>query len=174
MKNSPPDQHPVLLAFGSNLGDRQKQIETALKALETHPEISVQALSPWYETEPIGYTEQGPFLNGVALLHASLSPLALLSVLQNIEHQLGKSTPFLNGPRTIDLDIIWYADFTRQYPQLALPHPRWAERLFVVRPLADLLVACPEEAVPSTWRTAVAQAREQLDSREWEKMRPWR
>jgi 2-amino-4-hydroxy-6-hydroxymethyldihydropteridine diphosphokinase len=91
-----------------------------------------------YETEPVGYLDQGRFLNAVVLGTTALTPQALLGQLQRIEQALGRERPFPNAPRTIDLDLLLYDDLVLEQPELTVPHPRLHERFFVLVPLAEL------------------------------------
>ena len=128
--------HTVWLALGSNLGDRLANLQAAIAAL--HPEARVLQISPVYETPPWGYTDQPAFLNQVVQAETTLTPAGLLKKLKHIEARLGRRATFRNGPRLIDLDILFYDDLVLDNPGLAIPHPRLAERAFVLVPLADL------------------------------------
>jgi 2-amino-4-hydroxy-6-hydroxymethyldihydropteridine diphosphokinase len=129
----------VYLGLGANLGDREGTIRLALSRLNAHDEIDVQRVSRLRETDPVGYEDQPRFLNGVARLQTELEPLELLSVLLDLERDLGRTRrgPRL-GPRTIDLDILLYDSRIVDEPELRIPHPRMAERMFVLEPLAEL------------------------------------
>ena len=127
------------IAFGSNLGDRNKNIQEALLALSSHPKIKLIKTSSIIETEPEGGPPDQPkFLNGAVKIETDLSPDDLLSALQAIEKQLGRSRAIKNGPRTIDLDIIFYGDEIINKPGLVIPHPRWRQRQFVLKPLREI------------------------------------
>jgi 2-amino-4-hydroxy-6-hydroxymethyldihydropteridine diphosphokinase len=129
----------VYVALGSNLGDREGTIRRALKLLEADGQIEVVAVSSLHETDPVGYLDQPRFLNGAAALRTQLAPRALLERLQDVERELGRdrSGPRY-GPRTIDLDLLFYGDETVDEPGLQIPHPRLTERRFVLEPLAEL------------------------------------
>ena len=129
-------QHSVFLALGTNLGDRFANLQAALEALA--PQVQVAAESPVYETPPWGYEDQPAFLNMVVKAETSLAPEALLGFLKQLEAQLGRKPTFRNGPRQIDLDILFYDDLVLDESSLSLPHPRLHERAFVLVPLADL------------------------------------
>jgi 2-amino-4-hydroxy-6-hydroxymethyldihydropteridine diphosphokinase len=111
----------------------------ALARLNAHDGIDVQRVSRLRETDPVGYEDQPRFLNGVARLQTELEPLELLGVLLDLERDLGRTRhgPRL-GPRTIDLDILLYDSRIVDEPELRIPHPRMAERMFVLEPLAEL------------------------------------
>ena len=151
--------HTVYIAMGTNLGDRLANLRAALAALA--PDIQRLDESPVYETEPWGYTDQPPFLNMVLRAATDLSPHDLLNRLKNIESTLGRIPSFRNGPRLIDLDILFYDDITLNTPPLVIPHPRLHERAFVLVPLADI---APGLAHPAL-EISVAQLVETVDRR---------
>jgi 2-amino-4-hydroxy-6-hydroxymethyldihydropteridine diphosphokinase len=129
----------VYVGLGSNLGDREATIRHALELLEAEGDIEVDALSSLRETDPVGYEDQPRFLNGAAALRTELAPRALLERLQTVERKLGRDrTGPRFGPRTIDLDLLLYGDERIEEPGLEIPHPRLAERRFVLEPLAEL------------------------------------
>src|SRR5262249_55196522 len=120
------------LSLGSNLGDREANLQGAIEQL--HP----VRLSPIYETEPVDYTDQPEFLNLAVELKTALAPEALLAWMQEIEHDLGRVREIPKGPRTIDIDILFYGDQVITLPNLEIPHPRLPARRFVLAPLADI------------------------------------
>ncbi len=126
----------IYLALGSNLGKRLENLRAALHALP--PAVVVKDLSHVYETAPWGYAEQPHFLNLAARVESELSPLALLKFLKETEIRLGRVPSFKNGPRQIDLDILFYDNQILDSPPLTIPHPRLHQRAFVLLPLADL------------------------------------
>jgi 2-amino-4-hydroxy-6-hydroxymethyldihydropteridine diphosphokinase len=127
------------IGLGSNLGDREAAIRAALERLAASPEIEVEAVSSLRETDPVGYVDQPRFLNGAAALRTELPPRTLLERLQEVERELGRdrSGPRF-GPRTIDLDLLLYGTEQIDENGLEIPHPRLAERRFVLEPLAEL------------------------------------
>ena len=130
----------VFVGIGSNLGDRERQIASALELLAQESGVEVIAVSTLRETEPVGYREQPPFLNGAAMMETELPPRELLDRLLAIERRLGRvrgEGPRF-GPRTIDLDLLVYGAETIDEPGLQVPHPRLAERRFALEPLAEL------------------------------------
>ena len=127
----------VYLGLGSNVGVREANLRAAIKLLTRHGD-SIRKQSPVYETEPVGYLEQPSFLNCVCLLETDLSPSDLLTAVQGIEWSVGRTPTFLNGPREIDIDILFYSDLILESDTLTVPHPRIAERAFVLEPLADI------------------------------------
>ena len=127
---------PVFLALGSNLGDRRGNLRAALAVLA--PQVRLLRASPVYETPPWGYTDQPAFLNQVVEVETELDPWELLAFIKELERQLGRRPGIRNGPRVIDLDILFYNDRIIDMPGITIPHPRLHERRFVLAPLADL------------------------------------
>ncbi len=129
---------PVAVAFGSNLGDRREQILAA--AARVAEILSNFRLSTIIETAPVGAgTEDDPaYLNAVGIGESPLPARALLETLQGIESAAGRTRPFANAPRTLDLDLILVGEETLNEEGLAVPHPRFRERRFVLEPLAEL------------------------------------
>jgi 2-amino-4-hydroxy-6-hydroxymethyldihydropteridine diphosphokinase len=130
----------AFVGLGSNLGDPEKLIRSALELLGAEAGIEVVAVSSLRETDPVGYEDQPRFLNGAAELATELPPQELLERLLAIERRLGRvrgEGPRF-GPRTIDLDLLLYGQETVQEPGLTLPHPRLHERRFALEPLAEL------------------------------------
>ncbi len=126
------------IALGSNLGDRYHYIAAAVEYIKRLPDTEFIALSPLYETEPVGFVDQGFFINGVCCIDTTLTPYRLLQHMLMIEQLLGRIRSVKNGPRTIDLDILLYGDIKMETPTLTIPHPRMHEREFVMKPLRDL------------------------------------
>lgn len=129
------------IGLGSNLGEREQQLEQAIMQLHRHPDIHVIGCSSMYETKPVGYVEQDDFLNMVIRVRTALAPLELLRVLLATERELGRIRQFANGPRTIDLDLLLYEGIEMNTAELVLPHPRMFERGFVLIPLLELMEA---------------------------------
>lgn len=127
------------IGIGSNLGDRQKYIESAVDGLKSVKGIEVKRISNIYETEPAGGPKQDKYLNGVIEIETTLEAKGLLRELQVIEKRLGRVRTVKNAPRTIDLDILLYGDRKINEPDLKIPHPRMRERDFVMRPLKELI-----------------------------------
>lgn len=126
----------IYLALGSNLGDRLGNLKAARAALS--PQVRLLAASPVYETPPWGYEDQPAFLNQVLEVETDLDPWELLVYFKQIEKQLGRQPSNRNGPRLIDLDILFYNERIIDMPGIAIPHPRLHERAFVLVPMADL------------------------------------
>jgi 2-amino-4-hydroxy-6-hydroxymethyldihydropteridine diphosphokinase len=130
----------AFVGLGSNLGDPEELIRSALELLGAEAGIEVVAVSSLRETDPVGYEDQPRFLNGAAELATELPPQELLERLLAVERRLGRvrgEGPRF-GPRTIDLDLLLYGQETVQEPGLTLPHPRLHERRFALEPLAEL------------------------------------
>jgi len=127
----------VYIALGSNLGDRSATLARAVEAMNSAG-IRVTRQSSLYLTEPVDAPGQASFLNAVAEAETSLLPLQLLHALMKIEWELGRRRIAPNGPRTIDLDILFYGSSVIRGPGLQVPHPRLAERRFVLVPLAEI------------------------------------
>lgn len=138
------------VGLGSNLGDRRGLIREALKRLELIDGIHVRRRSRIIETDPVGGPQQPRYLNAVAEVETRLEPGPLLRRLHEVERSLGRERRTRWGPRTIDLDLLLWGDRSMATRDLTLPHPRMAERRFVLAPLAEL---CPARRVPGTGRT---------------------
>jgi len=139
-----PARHRAIVALGSNLGDRGAYLRFGLERLS-----NVVAQSQVFETDPVGGPEnQGPYLNMVAIVDTDLDPFALLRRLLQIEAEAQRVRKVRWGPRTLDLDLLFYDDCTIQSEELTVPHPRFAERRFVLEPLAEV---APEHC-PDDWR----------------------
>jgi 2-amino-4-hydroxy-6-hydroxymethyldihydropteridine diphosphokinase len=140
------------IALGSNLGDRRAYLDQALEALRRQPGIAVTRVSSIYETEPVGGPPgQGPYLNAVAEVDTGRTADELLRALLDVEAGLGRVRLERDGPRTLDLDLLLYGDLVRADSHLTVPHPRLHERLFVLRPLAEV---APGVVHPVLQRTA--------------------
>ncbi len=137
----------AFLGLGSNVGNRRGHLAHALRRLDAATTLT--GVSPVYETAPVGYTDQGPFLNLVVRLETGMEPGTLLELVRAIERERGRERTFRNAPRTLDIDILLYGDRTVDRPGLTIPHPRMHERAFVLVPL---LALAPEVADPRTGR----------------------
>ena len=129
-------EHIVYLALGSNVGNRAANLKAAIAALP--PQMEVKAKSKVYETPPWGYTSQEKFLNQVIKVQTYLEPEPLLKHLKRLEVALGREVTFQNGPRLIDIDILFYDDLVFESAAVVIPHPRLHERGFVLMPLMDI------------------------------------
>jgi 2-amino-4-hydroxy-6-hydroxymethyldihydropteridine diphosphokinase len=128
--------HIVYLGMGTNQGDRLANLQAARTALA--PSVRLLQASPVYETEPWGFLDQPAFLNQALKTETGLPPVDLLAYLKALETHLGRQPNFRYGPRLIDIDILLYDDLVLRLPGLEIPHPRLAERAFVLVPLVDL------------------------------------
>lgn len=153
--------HEALLAVGSNLGDRETYIETALSALREHPLTQVLAVSDKITTTPYGGVEQEDFLNGAVLLRTLLSPQELLHLMQEEEQKANRVRTVHWGPRTLDLDLILYDDLVMDTQELVIPHPDMQNREFVLKPAAQI---APYYRHPLLHKT-IAQLLEELEHR---------
>lgn len=127
------------IAVGSNLGDREYYIRSALRKIRQLPETKLRKVSSLIETEPEGGPSgQGRYLNGVVEISTGLFPYRLLQELQKIEAELGRIRSCCNAPRQIDLDILTYGEAIISEEALKIPHPRMAARLFVLEPLKEI------------------------------------
>ncbi|MER5422516.1 2-amino-4-hydroxy-6-hydroxymethyldihydropteridine diphosphokinase [Streptosporangium roseum] len=124
----------VVLALGSNLGDRFDTLQGALDSLFDAPGLEFVAVSPVYETDPFGGPEQGPYLNAVVIAQSALEPRTLLERAQGVENAFGRVREERWGARTLDVDLITVGDVVSDDPELTLPHPRAHERAFVLVP----------------------------------------
>ncbi len=140
----------VYLGLGSNLGDREANLRRALRRLREGG-VQIERCSGVYETEPWGVREQPRFLNAVCRGRTELAPPDLLALAKRIEGELGRAATVRYGPRTIDIDILLYGDLVLDTPDLTIPHPRLAERAFVIIPLAEI---APDVVLPGDGRTA--------------------
>lgn len=144
--------HVAYLALGSNLGNREGYLREAVKKLEGLEGCRVERVSDFLETEPYGGVEQGPFLNGCLQLSTILEPEELLREMNRMEEEAGRQRLIRWGPRTLDLDMIFYDDLVTEDEHLLLPHPDLGNRTFVLEPLAQL---CPYKRHPLTGETVL-------------------
>ena len=127
---------PIYLALGTNLGDREANLQKAIESLT--PKVRVIKKSSVYATPPWGYADQPEFLNQVIEADTTLHPLPLLHLLKSIEAEMGREETFRNGPRLIDLDILFYGSEVVEGEVITIPHPRLQERAFVLVPLNEI------------------------------------
>ena len=152
----------LYLSLGSNVGDREANLRAAVERL------GAARVSPIYETEPVDYVNQAWFLNLVAEVETDLFPRQALAWTQRIERELGRVRTVPKGPRTIDIDILLFGGVLMRTKELEIPHPRMAERRFVLQPLADL---APDLRHPATGRTVWEMLASLLDT---VVVRPWK
>jgi 2-amino-4-hydroxy-6-hydroxymethyldihydropteridine diphosphokinase len=141
------------VGLGANLGDSRRQVERAIIALRRLPRTRLETVSALYRTAPVGPQDQPDYVNAVAALRTSMTPIALLLALQSIEQRLGRVRDGRRwGPRMLDLDLLLYGRLSLDTPMLSLPHPRMHQRGFVLVPLADIAPA--DLPVPGRGRLA--------------------
>lgn len=162
---------PVYVSLGSNLGDRERNIARTIEALAVRC-IRVTQRSSFYSTEPVDFETQHWFLNCVVEVETNLMPRQLLRALEEIEREMGRRRLVRRGPRVIDLDILLFGSSVVRAPELEIPHPRLAERRFVLVPLAEiapalrhpvanktiaeLLAETPDRSLVHRWRSSGA------------------
>jgi 2-amino-4-hydroxy-6-hydroxymethyldihydropteridine diphosphokinase len=155
------------ISIGSNLGDRAENLNRAVAHLDGS-DLTVTEVSPFYSTEPVGFQDQPWFLNAAVSLETDLSPMELLKRCRQIEDTMGRVRTFRDAPRTVDLDILLFGNRIIDRPDLQIPHPRMAERRFVLKPLSriapeaihpvlgkdirSLLAACPDTSAVLLYR----------------------
>ena len=130
--------HKAYIAIGSNLGDKEKNIKEALEIINNSGHSKINKVAKYYNTKPVGYTEQDEFLNTAIEMKTLLSPKNLMKFLLKVEKDLKRERIIKWGPRTLDLDIIFYDDLISSDEEVIIPHPRMEERLFVLEPLCDI------------------------------------
>ena len=160
--SNPPST--VWIGLGANLGERADTLRLAIGAIDAISETRVQRVSSLYRSTPVD--AGGPdYLNAVAGLSTTLAPQALLQALQAIELAAGRQRPYRNAPRTLDLDIVDWADATIDTATLTVPHPRLWQRAFVLRPLAELV---PQRVPASALQAVQTQAIERYAAPGWQ------
>jgi len=130
--------HKAYIAIGSNLGDKEKNIKEALEIISNSKHTKINKIAKYYNTEPVGYTDQGEFLNTAIEIKTLLNPKNLMKFLLEVEKSLKRERIIKWGPRTLDLDVIFYDDLISSDEEIIIPHPRMEERLFVLNPLCDI------------------------------------
>jgi GTP cyclohydrolase-4 len=148
----------VYLGLGSNLGDREQNLARATDLLAQR--VKIDKTSSLYVTEPVDHRDQPLFLNAVCRIRTSLAPEELLGLAKRIEAALGRKPSFRNGPRPIDIDILFYGDRVVNVPHLVIPHPRVQERAFVLVPLAEV---APRLVHPVSGQTVTEMVRRMGD-----------
>lgn len=138
-------KHRAFIGLGSNLGDPETQLLRAFDELDALPSTRLAARSSLYRSAPLGYADQPDFVNAAAEVETGLSPRQLLEALLAMERRHGRVRDFLNGPRTLDLDVLLYGGLILHEHGLTLPHPRIGERAFVLLPLLEI---APAIAIP--------------------------
>lgn len=161
--------HIAYLSIGSNMGDRPQNCCQGIQILCSDDRISLIAQSPFYETEPVGYTDQEWFLNGVFKIQTDLAPLDLMFKTQAVQKRVGRRPGGIRfGPRILDLDIIFYDDYILDSPQLTIPHKRMHKRRFVLQPICDI----DPDIMHPVLRQKVKRLLDQLED-EGQGIKPW-
>lgn len=156
----------VYLGLGSNLGNRQDNLDKALAFLEQR--LRVERISSVYETEPVGNINQPRFLNLVCQAYTKLSPTELLTLAKSIESKLGRALNKPNAPRPIDIDILFYGEQVIKTPELVIPHPRLTERAFVLIPLNEIAPDLVHPVAGKTIKELLKGVRETQGVFKWE------
>lgn len=130
--------HKAYIAIGTNLGDKEKNIREALEIISNSSHTKINKIAKYYNTEPVGYTDQDEFLNTAIEIKTLLNPKNLMKFLLEVEKSLKRERIIRWGPRTLDLDVIFYDDLISSDEEVIIPHPRMEERLFVLNPLCDI------------------------------------
>jgi 2-amino-4-hydroxy-6-hydroxymethyldihydropteridine diphosphokinase len=156
----------VYLSLGSNLGERDRNISRAISELDKR-NVRVVRESPWYETEPVDLREQPWFLNCVVEVEWDGQPDELLEILHDIELSLGRTRRVRNGPRSIDMDILFFGARVAHLPQLEIPHPRLGDRRFVLVPLNDLAPSLRHPVLRASVAELLRQTADRSEVRRW-------
>lgn len=160
----------VYIGIGSNMGDRQAYCEEAVRLISRFQKTSLITVSSLYETAPLERADQDWFINCVTAVRTTLSPRELLQACQEVEQFLGRKRSVRFGPRTIDLDILFYGDQIIHETDLTIPHPQAHERRFVLEPLAEI---APEMEHPVLRKTASQILQEMRNHQEVRRMAPF-
>ncbi len=152
----------AFIGLGSNLGDKKKNIDTALKHINKIKGVKIEKKSSLYNTSPVGYLEQDDFINMVCMINTDLSPKNLLNELQQIEKYMGRGKNIKWGPRIIDLDILLYDDRVLNSETLQIPHKYMHERKFVLEPLTEIA----QDIMHPVFKKNVVQLLEESESKE--------
>lgn len=149
--------HLAYVSVGSNMGDRLANCRNGLAAVDSAGAGILRSRSLFYATEPVDFTDQAWFVNGVGLFETDLAPAALLGVLQRIQREAGRTDGGVRfGPRILDLDILLYDDWVMDTPALVIPHPRMHLRRFVLKPLCDINAAMVHPVLNQTMNQLLA------------------
>jgi 2-amino-4-hydroxy-6-hydroxymethyldihydropteridine diphosphokinase len=158
----------VHLSLGSNIGDRAENIERAIEMLGTHG-VRVTRQSSLYETEPLELRDQPWFLNCVVEAETELMPRQLMNTLLEIERDMGRTRRVPKGPRVIDMDILFFGASELRTPELEIPHPRMAERRFVLVPFAEIAPEARHPTLQKSVAQLLAETPDHSEVRLWQK-----
>jgi 2-amino-4-hydroxy-6-hydroxymethyldihydropteridine diphosphokinase len=131
-------RHRALLGIGGNVGDVLRRFSHLFVYLKRQKRVEIVETSPLLKNPPFGFLEQDDFLNGLILVETDMTPRQLLYFVLRVEKRFGRKRTFKDGPRTLDIDLIFYDDVTMESPELILPHPGWMRRSSVLMPLAKM------------------------------------
>lgn len=159
----------VYISFGSNLGEREKNIKRALELIEMDPNIIIEEISSIYETEPFGKKDQEWFLNGVVKVRTFHPPQVLLGVLQDIEKRIGRRREKKWGPRKIDLDLLLFDNECIDTKLLKIPHPYLHKRRFVLVPLAEIAQDLFHPRLKKRIEELLLETKDTCEVRRWRK-----
>ncbi|NQT71444.1 MAG: 2-amino-4-hydroxy-6-hydroxymethyldihydropteridine diphosphokinase [Chloroflexi bacterium] len=155
----------VYLGLGSNLGDREANLVKALGLLTQ--QVTIGQVSSIYETEPVGYLEQPWFLNLVCVGETKMDPFGLLAFAKEIESELGRVSSFPNAPRPIDIDLLLYNDQKIDTEDLTIPHPRMAQRRFVLAPMVEIAASVIHPVDRKTMKELLTERDDSTQVRKW-------
>lgn len=155
----------VYLGLGSNIGDREANLSRALNFL--FQQIAIERVSSIYETEPVGFVEQPWFLNLVCVGETKMDPFELLAFVKEIEAELGRVSSFSNAPRPIDIDLLLYDDQKIDTDDLIIPHPRMAQRRFVLVPMVEIAASIIHPGNGKTMKDLLSDLSDSIQVRKW-------
>ncbi|HWO76026.1 MAG TPA: 2-amino-4-hydroxy-6-hydroxymethyldihydropteridine diphosphokinase [Bacillus sp. (in: firmicutes)] len=158
------------LSLGTNMGDRLGYLNKAISLLKMQGSIQIKKMSSIYETDPVGFEDQSPFLNMVIEIETAESPFRLLEIILQIEEKLGRIRLFKWGPRTIDLDILLYNQDNIETEQLIVPHPRMHERAFVLIPLLEINDKLMHPALGKEFKQILSEIPKEKGVRRWKQI----
>lgn len=159
----------VYIALGSNMGDRELHLYSAVKEISSHEEVMLETFSSIYETDPVGFEDQDKFLNMVVKVKTKLGPSELLRFLQEVELMYGRERKIKWGPRTLDLDILLYNQENIETERLIIPHPRMTQRAFVLLPLIEIDKNIQIPSIETPVNTLINELQDREGVRVWKR-----